>query len=133
MSKEDDCEFVLLVEGEKNPAIMCTQSKKVKARMNRDEIFFYEKGIIPYTSLRFVHLVRDQDKVKVSFDVNANEAWNEKQKTKHPIRWALGLIGKSKAFCRSIGYTRDKSSIEALTVFFRKKNINIDWNEEQHE
>jgi len=53
--------------------------------------------------------------------VKENKERNENTKKRHPIRWALGLISKSKPIVFTVGVTDDNESIKKLVEFFLAK------------
>lgn len=124
----DSILFVFENKDRVNPTLVRYESGEREAvcSLNEKEIFFYDKGAIPYRKIEKVTVaLRSEGHSQFLVHVMENTQWNNTQKAKHPILWRLGLVNKSRAYTQALGNCSDQESIEKLKSFFQEKGIAI--------
>jgi len=95
--------------------------------INKNEILF-NKGGVKIGNVGQVFCNKEKnDEVRLIIDLPEDKKWNSAVKKRHPIRWKLGLIGKSTPSSLSIGFTKDKTTVQEILSFFNE--IGVDCTE----
>ncbi|WP_444910315.1 hypothetical protein [Microbulbifer sp. TRSA005] len=85
------------------------------------------KGVLPMKNIRKI-LAKERPGGKAEFRVymKENKTWNENMKKKHPVRWRLGLITKSKPKEIMLGVAKAVKDKDILIDFFREAGICVE-------